>query len=63
MYLRYIVKGRAANALMLVFILLCLASIALVRGQPESIEKNIEIDFKWKGVPVGANLKWTEPKV
>jgi len=38
------------------------ATFTLVRCQPNSIERDIEIECKWNGAPVGANLKWTEPE-
>jgi len=53
---------KVATISMLVLLLLFLAPLMLVRCQPDSTEKDIEIDCTWKGAPVSANLKWTETK-
>ena len=56
---------RVAAIALFISLIFCLASatFTLARCQPNSIVKDIEIDCKWKGSPVSANLKWTEPKV
>jgi len=55
---------KVAAMTLFALLLLCLVSVmfTLVRGQPDSIEKDLDIDCKWNGAPVSANLKWTEPK-